>query len=82
LSFYVVIEDSPPLLDLVGCRSLDIVRRAGTFDTVIKDNTLSEFSYVFCGIVSMPGEYHIVGGESITAVVYLVTSVPLQLKRN
>ena len=70
ISFYVVRENAPALLGLGACQILDIIRRVDTVRPANDSDILSEFSDLFSGIGTMPGEYHIAVDDSVQPVVH------------
>jgi len=79
IPFYVVHGDVPALLGLGACEALDLIRRVDTMDTV-KNDILSEFSDVFTGIGSIPGEHHIVIDNTVPPVVHPPRRIPLTVE--
>ena len=79
IPFYVVHGDVPALLGLGACEALDLIRRVDVVYTM-KNDILSEFSDVFTGIGSIPGEHHIVIDDTVPPVIHPPRRIPLTVE--
>ena len=78
--FYVVRGDVPELLGLGACEALDLIRRVDVVDSVKSGDILDEFSDLFTGIGSIPGEHHIVIDDTVPPVVHPPRRIPLTVE--
>lgn len=81
LSFFVAAVESPPILGLLACQKLNLVRRVAsvTQAPLTKDEILAEFSDVFTGLGCMGGSYHIELDDTIEPVIHPPRRVPYTL---
>ena len=60
-----------------ACEALDLIRHVDVVDTAKSGDILDEFSDLFTGIGSIPGEHHIVIDDTVPPVVHLPRRNPL-----